>query len=228
MRFRGNHRDRWMISYADFVTILFAAFVLLYASARSKERIAVHALVKPALVPVPATPKSPPPPQLLIDLHRILSPEQANGLLRFSTEPRGITITLNESGCFRPGKADIQPDAVPAFEKIAAILSGYKNHILLEGHTDSLPIRNNRFRSNWELSMARSISVMQLMERSSSLPPERFSIGGSADNAPKSSNDTPDGRAQNRRVDIIVLDSPSPGLTLSSMALPQETPVSLP
>ena len=96
------------------------------------------------------------------------------------------------------------------FEKVGTVVEHYGNRILLEGHTDSVPIHNNQFRSNWELSTARSIAVMELMERKAALHPERFLIGGSADNAPVSSNETEQGRAHNRRVEIVVLDSPAP------------------
>jgi chemotaxis protein MotB len=116
-------------------------------------------------------------------------------------------ISLDDQSCFRPGKADLESAAVPMFKKVAGVLASYNNRILLEGHTDSVPIHTAQFRSNWELSTARSIAVMELMAAAGPLGTERFLIGGSADNAPVTGNETEQGRAHNRRVEIIVLDS---------------------
>jgi chemotaxis protein MotB len=80
------------------------------------------------------------------------------------------------------------------------------NPARLEGHTDSVPIHNSRFRSNWELSAARSIALLSLLTDEFGVSAERISIAGYADNAPIASNDTPDGRMRNRRVDIVILN----------------------
>jgi chemotaxis protein MotB len=80
------------------------------------------------------------------------------------------------------------------------------NPVRLEGHTDSNPIKTARFRSNWELSAARAIAVMEILNERFDLPPERLSVAGYADTAPVASNDTEAGRARNRRVDIILLN----------------------
>jgi chemotaxis protein MotB len=108
---------------------------------------------------------------------------------------------------FRPGDARIPASAEASFDTIGRVLSRYPNHILLEGHTDSVPIHNAHFQSNWELSTARSMAVMALLERRAGMPSSRFSIGGSADNSPVSGDSTEPGRARNRRVEIVVLGS---------------------
>jgi chemotaxis protein MotB len=79
------------------------------------------------------------------------------------------------------------------------------NPVLLEGHTDSVPVHNAYFRSNWELSAARSISLLNVMAESDGLPASRFAIAGYADNAPVAGNESESGRAQNRRVDVVIL-----------------------
>jgi chemotaxis protein MotB len=104
----------------------------------------------------------------------------------------------------------VNSEAAARFGRIGAILSRFPNQLVLEGHTDSVPIHNERFSSNWALSTARSMAVMELLERGSAIVPERFSIAGSANNAPVSTNDTEAGRSRNRRVDIAVLDEPGP------------------
>jgi chemotaxis protein MotB len=199
MLLRGNNRDRWLLSYADFITVLFAAFVLMYAAARAHEHAGPFR--------ASAQPVVPPQSNLLTDLRNSLELEQQNGVVTLSADQRGIVIALDDKLCFRPGEADVQAAAVGMFAKVAGILSRHNNRILLEGHTDSVPIHNAQFRSNWELSTARSIAVMELMEHSAGIPGQRFLIGGSADNAPVSSNETEQGRAHNRRVEIVVLDS---------------------
>jgi chemotaxis protein MotB len=158
---------------------------------------------------------------LLTDLQKSLRLEQQSALATISVDQRGIVIALDDRTCFRPGQSRVEPSAVPMFEKVAGVLARYNNRILLEGHTDSVPIHTNQFRSNWELSTARSIAVMELMSGvSADLRAERFLIGGSADNTPVTSNQTEQGRAHNRRVEIIVLENPG------SASTPAEHPIS--
>jgi chemotaxis protein MotB len=222
MFLRGNHRDRWLLTYADFITLLFATFVLMYATAKAKEgsKILPAKTVPEALEqarPIKAAMQS----NLLTDLQKELRLEQQSALLAVSVDQRGIVIALDDRTCFRPGQSRVEPSAVPLFNKVAGILARYNNRILLEGHTDSVPIHTGQFRSNWELSTARSIAVMELMSSvSPDLRSERFLIGGSADNTPVTSNQTEQGRAHNRRVEIIVLDPPASG------SMPPEHPVS--
>lgn len=208
MLVRGNNRDRWLLSYADFITLLFAVFVLMYATAKAKERGGpMHA---PGAETNRPAKYHPPDSNLLTDLRQTLKPEQDSGVVTVSTEQRGVVIALDDKLCFKPGQAQIETTAVPMFQKVADVLARHSNRILLQGHTDSVPIHNGQFRSNWELSTARSMAVLELMEQRPELVPQRFMIAGSADNAPVTSNDTEQGRAHNRRVEIIALDA-APG-----------------
>jgi chemotaxis protein MotB len=205
MFLRGNNRDRWLLTYADFITLLFATFVLMYATAKAKEgsRLVAHPTSKfEKAAPVQSN--------LLTDLQKNLRLEQQAALVTVSVDQRGIVIALDDHSCFRPGQAQVEAAAVPMFEKVAGILAHYGNRVLLEGHTDSVPIHTDQFRSNWELSTARSIAVMELMDTAGHLGTGRFLIGGSADNSPLTENQTEQGRAHNRRVEIIVLDALPP------------------
>jgi chemotaxis protein MotB len=201
----SNRRDRWLLPYADFVTLLFAVFVIMYAVEQSR-----HGQLRVSAPPLAAmsVPHQPGGLALLNDFRMNLIDEQSEGFLTLSAESRGIVITLNDQALFKPGEAQVRASAEIDFDTIGRLLSRYSNHILLEGHTDSVPIHNHRFQSNWELSTARSIAVMRLLEQHSSLPGNRFSIGGSADNAPLSTDTSESGRARNRRVDIVILDNP--------------------
>jgi chemotaxis protein MotB len=220
MALPGSRRDRWLLPYADFITLLFAVFVMMYAmeKARDKQRIVQvqqqpAAVVPPSAVsvPLPSPPPSPPPSEdrsLLGDLRTNLDVESQEGFLSLSADLRGVVIALNDRTLFKPGEARIRASAERSFDTIASVLSRYPNRILLEGHTDSVPIHNARFRSNWELSTARSMAVMELLERIANMPASRFSIGGAADNSPVTADSTEPGRARNRRVEIVVLEDP--------------------
>jgi chemotaxis protein MotB len=217
---RGAHRDRWLLSYADFITVLFAAFVLMFAAAKAKEHAGAQvgsAAIAPAPVPasaggaVQATQTRQIDSNLLTDLRQNLQVEQNSGVVTVSVDQRGIVISLDDKLCFQPGKAEIEKAALPMFGHVGSVLARHANRLLLEGHTDSVPIHNAQFRSNWELSTARSIAVMELMEQTSGISGQRFLIGGSADNAPVAGNDTEQGRAHNRRVEIVVIDAVPPG-----------------
>jgi chemotaxis protein MotB len=92
-------------------------------------------------------------------------------------------------------------------EKVAGALKVVENPVRIEGHTDSIPIHTARFRSNWDLSAARSIAIMEVLTNRFQISTQRLSIAGYADTAPVAGNDTPEGRARNRRVDLVILNN---------------------
>jgi chemotaxis protein MotB len=121
-------------------------------------------------------------------------------------EPRGLVVSFRQAALFPSGEDVISSDAYESLAKVAAAIAKLPNPVRLEGHTDSRPIKNSRFRSNWELSAGRSIALLELLSTRFGAPRERISIAGYADNAPLASNDTEEGRARNRRVDIVILN----------------------
>jgi chemotaxis protein MotB len=241
-----NH-ERWLVSYADFITLLFAFFVVMFASTQADKQKAkaVSESVKEALehgefsaaistvlgrgkhenARTPANadrieksenlkppPPAPPPPthptdlaKSLDQLQKGLAPEIAAGKIGLKLERRGLVISLREAAFFASGDDAVAPASVEILAKIAVEADGISNPIRLEGHTDAIPIHNSRFRSNWELSAARAIAMMELLRQRFNLPPGRMSVAGYAENAPVDTNDTIEGRAHNRRVDLIVL-----------------------
>ncbi|MGH9558459.1 MAG: OmpA/MotB family protein, partial [Bryobacteraceae bacterium] len=128
------------------------------------------------------------------------------GLIHISMQPRGLVVSFTQAALFPSGEDTISPGAYGGLEKVADAVRRLPNPIRLEGHTDSVPIDTPRFRGNWELSAARSIAVLELLSGRFGLPRERLSIAGYADTAPVASNDTAEGRARNRRVDIVILN----------------------
>lgn len=204
--------DRWLVSYADFVTLLFALFVVLFAVARS-ERASAKQLAESfqqALGKPPAVIPPPPANELTSAFKRLeeqLAPEIAAGKMKVALETRGVVISLREGAFFPSGSDALNPAANDSIAKVAAVLHDLPNTVRLEGHTDSVPIKNGRFRSNWDLSAARSIAALTYFEEKFGLAADRFSISGYADNLPVGDNESADGRAQNRRVDVVIVSA---------------------
>jgi chemotaxis protein MotB len=139
-------------------------------------------------------------------LNSQLKDEIASGKIEMRLEQRGLVVSLREAAFFPSGDDAVEPAGMPSLQKVAGVLQGLSNPVRLEGHTDSVPIHTTRFRSNWDLSAARSIAMLGVLSGKFSIPSERFSVTGYADTAPVASNDTAEGRARNRRVDIVILN----------------------
>jgi chemotaxis protein MotB len=237
-----NH-DRWLVSYADFITLLFAFFVVMFATSQTDNAKAqqVSDSVKKALAGQPIStviaailgpgdaakthapmhnPPAQPPtkaaggdaahlPELLPSLKILtkeLQDEIKSGHIQLSMGTRGLTVSFRQAALFPSGEDVIVPGAFGSIEKVARAMKQIPNPARLEGHTDAQPIHNSRFRSNWELSAARSIALLELLTKRFDVAPDRISIAGYADTAPIADNETDEGRARNRRVDIVILN----------------------
>jgi chemotaxis protein MotB len=160
----------------------------------------------------PKTDPNPPPPttkELLPKLQYLseaLKAEIKAGKLEIKQEERGLVISLQQAAFFPSGDDAIDPQTFEAINKIATLFRDSPNPIRLEGHTDSRPIHTERFHNNWELSAARGIAMLDLLSTHFGIPHERLAVVGYADTVPKASNDTEEGRARNRRVDIVILN----------------------
>ena len=140
-------------------------------------------------------------------LDAALAKEIQGGKVEVHMEQRGLVISLHEGAFFPSGDDKILPAGYSSIAKIADALNDLNNPVRLEGHTDSIPIHTDRFASNWELSAARSIAMMNLLAEKYKIPRGRCGVAGYADTAPVDTNKTPEGRARNRRVDIVVLNA---------------------
>jgi chemotaxis protein MotB len=218
IRSRASHQ-RWLISYADFLTLLFAAFVVLFVSERAEKGTArkvsesvMAALGQremPAPVPARSVPQNPAKTSAAL-LTRELREEIEKQHLEVRLESRGLVISLRQAAFFQSGHAELDPASYPMVDKIARILGDVPNLVRLEGHTDSVRIRNSRFKSNWELSAARSIAMMEALAARGGIPRNRLSIAGYAETVPVGANDDAEGRARNRRVDVVILNDLRP------------------
>lgn len=200
----GGVRDRWLISYTDMVTILLILFISVAAQGL-KARIAQVPLTPPAPVAALVRPTVD-PRATLVEAERKLKPQG----LDVKLEPRGLVISLQQAVLFASGQDQVNRQALPALSQIAAVIRDTNNKVALVGHADTIPIHNRRFSSNWELSAARSLSLLALLTTEYGIPESRLSIQSYGSNHPLDSNDTEAGRAANRRVEILILDDPTP------------------
>jgi chemotaxis protein MotB len=229
-----NH-ERWLVSYADFITLLFAFFVVMYSLSsvnEGKYRVLSDSLVQAFrnVNIIEQDPKVLSPPVVVATsprraasektarqrrqtaqtmhnmadaIRRVLQPLTENGQVTVSEGAFGISVEINASVLFSPGEAVLGQEAVAALRAVAEVVAQENFPIMVEGHTDNIPINTYRFPSNWELSSARASSVVRLFI-DSGVAPERMTAAGYADQRPVAGNDSDAGRARNRRVAIMI------------------------
>lgn len=267
-----NH-ERWLVSYADFITLLFAFFVVLYASAQVDQRkvgklaLAIQAAFEElgafpgygTQYPLDANESIPlatlkslekqnktsnvsdsTTPADSVDavwsdeanlvtlqqeLQQALQGEISAHTIALHRENEGLVISLREFGFFDSGSAELKPSALPALDRIASILSLRTCRLRIEGHTDNVPIHTPQMATNWELSTARATELVRLLVLRYSYAPERLSAAGFAQYHPIASNETPQGRSQNRRVDLVILGGRSSRSAAGTAAPPKPSPV---
>jgi len=238
----ANH-ERWLVSYADFITLLFAFFVVMYASSQTdkgkigKLAIAIEAAFKDlGIFNLPSS-KVPPvmtgPTQegvpsvtalreqstvsnlakLQDEMAQQLASEIKRGEIAIKVGREGLVVSLREVGFFDSGSADVRIKSEPSIERIARVLGHGLYQVRIEGHTDNVPIHRGRYESNWELSTSRATEMAKLFITRFNFPPDRLSAAGYAEYHPVGPNDTPEGRALNRRVDIVVVAPSTKGQT---------------
>jgi chemotaxis protein MotB len=242
-----NH-ERWLVSYADFITLLFAFFVVMFAASNSDSKKAGKvaqavqvafkemAIFTPAGKVVPLYDAGGLPAdtnsivgnthsafdatqlvagkngassktitQVRSQLETLLKEQVANHSVRMSEDSRGLTVSLAEAGFFDPGSAVMQAKALTVVDRIAATVQPLGYNLRVEGHTDNTPIHTAQFPSNWELSTARATFLLEYLISNTGIPPQRLSAVGYGEYRPVSPNSSPEGRAANRRVDLVVL-----------------------
>jgi chemotaxis protein MotB len=138
-------------------------------------------------------------------LREELAEEIAAGTVSISREGARVIVHIHEQGSFGSGYADVKPTFLPTLDKIGRLISDMEGIVQVTGHTDDVPIANARFRSNWELSAGRAVSVVHRLLDSSSLDPRRVVVTGLASTQPRVANDSPENRARNRRVEISLV-----------------------
>lgn len=229
-----DHHDRWLISYADFITLLFAFFVVMYAISavnENKYRILSRSLGDAFgkssarnVAPMPPLPKDTWPrdaePRTLkqsqaveeqaqmtavaSSLLEVMAPLVKEGKVRMTRSRRGISIEINANVLFAPGRAELHPQSLAVLGAVADKLKTEPFNLEITGHTDVVPISNSTFASNWELSAVRAASVVRLLADHGIAPARLYAIGREA-SQPIASNNLAEGRARNRRVELMIL-----------------------
>lgn len=227
-----NH-ERWLVSYADFITLLFAFFVVMYAVSSvnegkyrtlSESMVTAFSNSKPVgelsvlklpvatnkeIVVKEAQNNQENARSFLKVANAITTTKVPKGVKITSTE-RGLSIRIQDDALFESGSAAIHPHMKEFIDLVAGLVKDLPNLMVVEGHTDGQPIRSAAFPSNWDLSTARSNILVRYLTEHHGLTPERFTSTGFAGTRPVASNDTPEGRSENRRVELIILRNTSP------------------
>lgn len=233
----SDNLDRWMVSYADFITLLFAFFVVMYAissvnegkyrvfGSSLMEAFGSHGQAKPeTMVPLSENDmllkslverrnaklaerlrkQQEAMQRIAKNLNQVMAPLVTNGQVSVSETSRGVVLEINASALFNQGDAELQSTSLKTLSEVANILGQGDQAIEIEGHTDDVPIKTPRFPSNWELSSARASSVARLFIEHG-VASGRLTVVGSAANHPVAPNDTPEGRARNRRMTVTLM-----------------------
>jgi chemotaxis protein MotB len=248
---KGPNHERWLVSYADFITLLFAVFVMLYAMSQTdKKKVEevieslresfgytksvsankVNMLVTTDLRAVPSirpemVNMGPVQPQLRFnktgkepkhadvqDFRKIKESLEAylvkHGLqdkVTVDITKRGLVVSLKEVGLFDSGSAYIKLSSYPLLAQVAEQMEKYNNPVRVEGHTDNVPTNSGMFQSNWELSTTRATNIVRHLISYFKFKPWKISAAGYGEFRPIEDNGTPEGRAKNRRVNIVLL-----------------------
>lgn len=217
--------DRYLITYADLITLLLGLFVILYASSQvdagkySEFSEALNQYFKdgkPKLdsntnksvsLPINSLNQEKSIDQISVDLGRSLASQISKNNVSIQCAAEGITIRLPERLLFESGKAEIKNDALSTLDSIVSVLEGVKQQIVIQGHTDNVPIHNFQFESNWHLSVGRAVNIGYYCIRKG-IPENNLSIVGYGSEHPIADNAIQNGRAVNRRVEIVIKDAP--------------------
>jgi chemotaxis protein MotB len=228
-----NH-ERWLVSYADFITLLFAFFVVMYAistlntgkyrvlsdslgsafgrapilqSTRGQTEMAGGGSTRMIASVKHENAVRKERDQLTViarDIQQALAPLAKQGMVHVTQSSRGINVEISASVLFATGEAKLTAVSEDALKAVAVVLKSDKHGLQVEGYTDNVPINTPLFASNWELSGVRASSVARLLIESG-IDEKRLTIVGHGANDPIGSNDTPEGRSRNRRVELMIL-----------------------
>ena len=203
----------WLTTFADAMSLMLTFFVMLFAAThldKSKMEDALGSLrgalgmmdrTKPVIVSSPEIVRE--SEQIAEKIHYAVVSRGMGSEVQVKLVKGGVRISLASPILFDLGKAGLRPQILPLLDEISAIIKPLPNEIIVEGHTDNLPIHTERFPSNWELSAARAISVARYFIQEG-ITPSRIGVVGYADSRPLFPNDTPEHRQKNRRVEIFV------------------------
>jgi chemotaxis protein MotB len=229
----GGGSERWLVSYADFITLLMVLFVVLYAmgqtdiqrykqladslrvafSGGGAEQVVSSGIDQaggakdksPAPIVIPGIPSSPTSSmEVAGELTNLLRSTNLGGSVSVQNNIEGVLISLSEKLVFTPGTAQLQPEAYSVLDTIVEMISALTNDIRITGYTDNTPSTDPRYLTNWELSLARAMVIANYFQ-SAGIAPERMTVSGRGEYKPLFPNDTPEHRALNSRAEIVII-----------------------
>lgn len=212
-----------MITYADLITLLLGLFIILYAisnvdakkyekmmtamgSVFGSEKFGIDTQI-PSQFPSVSNSEINPMDLLKQNLNDIININELNNSVTIENNERGVTIRILDDILFPSGEAELRKNAQEVLKLVAGIIKELPNDIRIEGHTDNIKIHTAKYPSNWHLSIARALNTAYYLIQTENVDPDKVSIVGYAEYNPVDDNSTPDGRAKNRRVDIIVINN---------------------
>jgi len=216
-----DNEERWLLTYADLITLLLGLFVILYAM--SKIDAGKYAELVSAMGGVFGKEKQgmlqgqmgmmqsvvPQVQNERLQVEKQIREALANGfkkqLVSVSENERGITIHIMEELLFSSGSAEFKASSLVVLDSVASVLKKLPNDIRIEGHTDNVPISSAQFPSNWHLSVARAVNAGYYLIQKHGLDPEKVSVVGYSEYRPLVPNSSEENRARNRRVDIVII-----------------------
>lgn len=229
-----NH-ERWLVSYADFITLLFAFFVVMYSisSVNVGKYRTVSESIKAALNPIVSPPSSPTPLALSTSKAALTAPDSPGSkevairklrdlvkgikaspqlaMVRITEKVNGdIVITIPDQLLFNSGEAAVRPEALRFLEGLGTAIVELNRHTRIEGHTDNVPIRTAQFPSNWELSSTRAVMVVRVLSELYGVPADHLAAVGHAETRPVTANADAEQRGKNRRVEVVILEQAPP------------------
>lgn len=209
-----DYINRWVVSYADFVTMLLALFMVLYAIMRvdNQKLSEFQSRIQKTFgkdINVTKYQANDFNSKLINpDLEKLFKENiSQTKSIKLLNGPKGLTIRISDKLLFDKGSADIKPQAQNTLAEIEKVLTKIDNPVIIEGHTDSTPIKNTKYPSNWELSTARATNIISYLVKRGKIKPKRLCAVGYGEYMPIADNTSVSGRMLNRRVDIIVLEN---------------------
>ena len=229
----GKHRrssghgnsERWLLTYADLITLLLAFFVLMYGISTSdlakfrRLALSMRQVFNPgAITGELSKPAVDGPPTdfaggalsedlsfIRAEIETFVTTEGMEGSVEVALRPEGIAIVISDAAIFASGRAELGERAIPVLNKVAQLLTSVPNEVRVEGHTDDLPTDGTGYPTNWSLSAARAVSVTRYLTEVAGIDPARVCAAAFGEFRPVAPNDTPEGRGKNRRAEILII-----------------------
>ncbi|MEW6702737.1 MAG: OmpA family protein [Bacteroidota bacterium] len=210
----SGEKDRYLITYADLITLLLGLFIILYTISnvdvsKYKNIMAAMGSYFGNQSVVPAMPESKvvtrPKEKLADELSRLIVENNYSHSIQLEENERGITIHILEDILFPPGKAELSDASKTVLKRLAKVIRNLPNDIRIEGHTDNTPINTPQYPSNWHLSANRALNTGFYLINVEGISPDKVTIVGNGEYKPIASNDSVQTRAKNRRVDLVIL-----------------------